>query len=194
MNCMPEVKGSVVTLTGHVEDDAVRDRIREVALKVEGVVFVVNKVKTDAQVLSAFELLMKRLRGYGGVIGQNWLLFVLAMTIIVLSLVLARLFLRYGDVLLKPFSTNPLLNSVLASLFSAAIVLAGLFTALQVFGIAQAVLSVMGLAGVAASGDRVRVPGHHGELHQLDPAGPAPVRSGSATTSRWPGSRAWSRP
>lgn len=145
-----QVKGSVVTLTGHVEEDAVRDRLREVALKVDGVVFVINKIKTDAQMLSAGELLMKRLRGYGSIIAQRWLLFVLALAMVVLSLVLARLFLRYGDLLLKPFTTNPLLSSVLASLISAAIVLGGLFSALQVFGIAQAVLSVLGLAGVAA--------------------------------------------
>jgi small conductance mechanosensitive channel len=145
-----QVKGSVVTLTGHVEDDVVRDHLREVALKVKGVVFVINKIKTDAQVLSASELLLKRLRDYSAVIERNWLLFVLALTMIVVSLVLARLFMRYGELLLRPFSSNALLNSVLASLVSAAIVLGGLFSALQVFGIAHAVLSVLGLAGLVA--------------------------------------------
>jgi small-conductance mechanosensitive channel len=145
-----QVDGNVVTLDGHVEDAEVRDKMRDVALKVEGVVFVINKIRTDAQVLSAASLVMKRLRQYGGMIAQNWLLFVMALAMFALGMALARVFAMYGDVLLLPFSPNPLLRSVLVSLLSAGIVLAGTFSALQVFGIAQAVLSVLGVAGVAA--------------------------------------------
>ena len=145
-----DVDGSVVTLTGHVEDDDVRDRLGQVALKVEGVVFVANQLKTDAQVLSAPQLLTKRLGNYAGVIGQNWLLFLLSIAFVVLALVAARLFSRFGEVLLAPFTPNVMLRSVLASLLSAAIITAGLLAALQVFGVASAVMSVLGLAGVAA--------------------------------------------
>ncbi len=145
-----EVDGSVVTLTGHVSDDDVRDRLGQVALKVEGVVFVANQLKTDAQVLSAPELLTKRLGDYAGVIGQNWLLFVLSIAFIVLALVAARVFSRFGEFLLAPFTPNAMLRSVLASLLSFAIVTVGLLAALQVFGVASAVMSVLGLAGVAA--------------------------------------------
>jgi small-conductance mechanosensitive channel len=145
-----EVEGSVVTLTGHVEDDAVRDRLKEVALKVEGVVFVANKILTDAQFLSAPQLLMKRLGQYGAALGQNWLLFLLALGLFAVSLAAARLFSKYSEYLLAPLTGNALLRSVLGSMVSAAIIAGGLLAALQVFGIASAVMSVLGLAGVAA--------------------------------------------
>lgn len=145
-----DVNGSVVTLTGHVEDDAVRDRLRDVALKVEGVVFVANKLMTDAQFLTAPQLLMKRLGQYGADIGQNWLLFVLAVGLFIVSLLVAKLFSKYSEFLLSPLMDNALLSSVLGSLISAAIIAGGLLAALQVFGVASAVMSVLGLAGVAA--------------------------------------------
>lgn len=145
-----DVDGSVVTLSGHVQDDDVRDRLGQVALKVQGVVFVANQLKTDAQVLSAPQLLMKRLSQYSASIGQNWLLFVLALGLLVLALLAARLFSQFGEILLAPFTRNVMLRSVLASLLSAAIIVSGLLAALQVFGVASAVMSVLGLAGVAA--------------------------------------------
>jgi small-conductance mechanosensitive channel len=144
------VNGSVVTLTGHVENDEVRDMANRVALKVQGIVFVANQLKTDAQVLSARELLKKRLSQYGGAIAQNWLLFVLSIGFVVIALLTARLFSTFGDLLLTPFTANSMLRSVLASLLSAAIFVIGLLAALQVFGIASAVMSVLGLAGVVA--------------------------------------------
>jgi len=145
-----DVEGSVVTLTGHVEDDSVRDRLRDVALKVEGVVFVANKIMTDAQFLTAPQLLMKRLGQYGTALGQNWLLFILAVGLFIVSLVAARLFSKYSEYLLAPLTDNTLLRSVLGSLLSAGIIGGGLLAAFQVFGVASAVMSVLGLAGVAA--------------------------------------------
>ena len=145
-----DVKGSVVTLTGHVEDEGVRDRLTQVALKVEGVVFVANNLKTDAQILSAFQLLAKQLGQYVNAITQNWLLFILAIVVFFASLTLARLFTRFSEVLLIPFTGNVLLRSVLGSLLSAVIVGLGLLTSLQIFGMVSAVMSVLGLAGVAA--------------------------------------------
>ncbi len=145
-----EVDDNVVTLTGHVEDADIRDRLREVTLKVEGVVFVINQIRTDAQVLTAFQMLSKRLGNYAAAIGQNWLLFVLALGIILASLPLARLVLGYGDTMLRPFTSNALLRSVLVSVLAAATVIGGIFAGLQVFGLAEAVLTAMGLTAVLA--------------------------------------------
>jgi small conductance mechanosensitive channel len=145
-----DVEGNVVTLTGVVEDEAVRIRLRDVALKVEGVVFVVNKVKTIDQVLSASDRLMRRLSVMGRVIAENWLLFLLALAIIAGAFLLARLFARHGEWLLVPFAGNALLRSVLGSVISGVIILAGLYAGLQVFGVAQAIFSVLGIAGIVA--------------------------------------------
>ncbi len=145
-----EVENSVVTLTGHVEDDVVRDKMRDVALKVEGVVWVINQVKTDAQVLSAGQLVMKRVNSFLGLIRQKWLLAILALVVIIGSVLLARVVFAYGEILLAPLTSNLLLRSVLSSLLGAAIVIGGLFAGLTLLGLAQAVLSVLGLAGVVA--------------------------------------------
>ena len=48
-----EVEDGVVTLTGLVEDDDVRERVRVFVLRVQGVNLVINQMKTDAQVLTA---------------------------------------------------------------------------------------------------------------------------------------------
>ncbi len=145
-----DVDGSVVTLTGHVEDEEVRDRLGQVALKVEGVVFVANQLKTDAQVLSASEQLFKQLRRYRSSIAQSWLLFLLSVVIFLGTFTAARLFARFSETLLAPFTENVMLRSVLGSIIGLVIIAAGMLAALQVFGVASAVASVFGLAGVAA--------------------------------------------
>ena len=58
------VEEGVVTLTGHVEDAEVRDRLRDFVRRVEGVTLVLNQTRTDAQVLSAGQLLAKRLGAF----------------------------------------------------------------------------------------------------------------------------------
>ena len=67
-----EVNGSVVTLTGHVEDEHVRDRLSQVALKVEGVVFVANQVKTDAQFDAWFTLTTQLRQNFDDVCGDTF--------------------------------------------------------------------------------------------------------------------------
>jgi small-conductance mechanosensitive channel len=145
-----DVDGSVVTLTGHVENEAVRDRLGQVALKVEGVVFVANNLKTDAQILSAPELLSKQLHQFIEAVGHNWLLFLLAVAVFIGSLMAAKVFAKYSETLLAPLTANVLLRSVLGSILSAAIIAGGFLAAFQVFGMAAAVTSMLGLAGVVA--------------------------------------------
>ena len=49
--------------------------------KVEGVRLVLNKMKTDAEVLTGRQMAAKALNGYGRVLQQNWLLAILALVI-----------------------------------------------------------------------------------------------------------------
>jgi len=145
-----EVDEGIVTLTGHVEDEVVRDRLRDVARRVEGVVLVVNQARTDAQVLSAWQQAEKQLGDFGRMVARKWLVFAMAIGAVVLAAVVARLFGRFADPILGLLVPNVLLRSVLASLIGGAIVLGGLYAALSLLGLAQAVLSVLGLAGVVA--------------------------------------------
>jgi hypothetical protein len=69
-----EIEDGVVTLTGHVADNDVRDRLREFVRRVQGVNLVLNQTKTDVQVLTAREYALKQIRGYWDVVSRKWLL------------------------------------------------------------------------------------------------------------------------
>ena len=143
-----EVDDGVVTLTGHVADNEVRDRLREFVRRVQGVNLVLNHTKTDVQVLTAREYALKQIHGYWDVIARKWLLCVFAVGLVLAASALARLFKRYSDTLLTPFTGNLLLRSVLGSVIAVLIVIGGLLAALHLLGMTEAVLSFLGLAGV----------------------------------------------
>jgi small-conductance mechanosensitive channel len=145
-----EVEDGVVTLTGHVADAEVRDRLRDFVRRVEGVNLVLNRTRTDAQVLTAQDFALKKLGEWWDLVSRRWLLTVLALGIVAATVLLARLFGQYGEVLLTPVTSNPLLRSVLKSVLAAGMVGAGILTALNVIGMTEAVLSFLGLAGVVA--------------------------------------------
>jgi small-conductance mechanosensitive channel len=145
-----EVEDGVVTLTGHVADADVRDRLRDFVRRVEGVNLVLNRTRTDAQVLSAQEFALKKLGEWWDVLSRRWLLTLFALGVVAGSIALARLFSGYGELVLTPVTGNPLLRSVLKSVLAAAIVGVGILTALNLLGMTEAVLSFLGLAGVAA--------------------------------------------
>jgi small-conductance mechanosensitive channel len=144
------VEGGVVTLNGHVEDREVRDRLRDFVRRVEGVTLVLNRTKTDAQVLTARQFAAKQLAEYRDVISRNWMLALLALGILAASIALARLFTRFSETLLRPLSGNPLLRSVLGSVIAGVLVIGGFLMALKILGLSEAVLSFLGLAGVVA--------------------------------------------
>jgi small-conductance mechanosensitive channel len=144
------VEEGVVTLDGHVEDPEVRDRLRDFVRRVEGVTLVLNQTRTDAQVLSARQLLAKRLGAFWDLVSRTWLAALAALLVLIGSILLARLFSTYSDRLLAPLFPSVLLRSVAASVVGLVIVLVGVYAALEVMGVARAVLSVVGLAGAVA--------------------------------------------
>lgn len=145
-----EVEEGVVTLSGHVEDAEVRDRLRDFVRRVQGVTLVLNQTRTDAQVLSAGELLAKRLGGFWDLVSRTWLAALAALAVLLGSALLARLFSTHSDRLLSPFFDGVLPRSVASSVIGLVIVLVGVYAALEVMGVARAVLSVVGLAGAVA--------------------------------------------
>src|SRR5208282_1162984 len=145
-----EVDEGVVTLTGHVVDSEVRDRLRDFVRRVQGVNLVLNHTKTDIQVLTAQEYALKQIRGYWDVISRKWLLCIFALGLVLASSAVARLFNRYSDTILTPFTGNLLLRSVIGSVIAVTIVIGGLLVGLHLLGLTDAVLSFLGLAGVVA--------------------------------------------
>lgn len=145
-----DVEEGVVTLRGHVENDVIRDRLRDFVRRVQGVNLVLNKTKTDQQVLSATELATRRLQALGRMIAQKWLVVLGGLGIIVFSILLSRIFWRISDRVVTFLTDNMLLRSVLGSVIGGAIVLTGVLTGLWVMGVAETVLPGLGLAGVVA--------------------------------------------
>jgi small-conductance mechanosensitive channel len=138
----------VVTLDGRVDDDDSRDEITDVVKRVEGVRLVLNQMKTDEETMTAWDFAIRELNVIGSYFVRKWLVMLLALGLVAASVLLARLFAARADTLLAPFVPNMLLRSVVGSLVSSVIVIGGFLLALSALQLTQAVLSILGLAGM----------------------------------------------
>jgi small conductance mechanosensitive channel len=73
---------------------------------------------------------------------------VLALAIVVISMLLARLFATRSETILAPFLRNVLLRSVAGSVISSVVVIGGLMLALGALRLTQVVLSILGVASI----------------------------------------------
>ena len=137
-----------VTLDGQASDNDTIEAVTRFAQKVEGVRLVLNKMKTDSEVLSGPEIAGKLLIDYRHVVARNWLLAVVALGFLLGFMTLGRLFSRYSETLLAPFVRNSLLRAVVGSIVSSLLILAGIMIGLSILNLTQAVMSILGLAGV----------------------------------------------
>ncbi len=142
------VKDGVVRLEGHVDDDDSLNDVTEFTKKVEGVRLVLNRMQTDAELLSGRQMAQKELANIGQIVSKNWLLAIVAIVFGLGFAGLARVFSRYSETILSPFVGNVLLRSVLGSLIGSVIVVLGVIIGLSVLHLTHAVVSVLGLAGV----------------------------------------------
>ena len=71
------VNQGVVELDGLVDDDDTRNQMTNVAKQVKGVRMVVNRLATDAEVLTAPQLVMGQIMTIWDVVSRRWLLAVL---------------------------------------------------------------------------------------------------------------------
>ena len=95
----------------------------------------------------AQEYAIKQLRSYGDVIARKWLLFLVAIALVLAASVLAPVG-RSSEIILTPFTGNILLRSVLGSVIAVLIVIGGILAALHLLGMTEAVVLFLGLAGV----------------------------------------------
>ena len=142
------VDDGVVTLQGRVDDDDSRDEITDVVRRVEGVRLVLNQTRTDEEVMTAWEFAARELNKIRDYFARKWLLVIVALGLAALTALLARLFAAHSEVLLSLPVRNMLLRSVAGSLISSMLVIGGLLLALSTLKLTQAVLSILGLAGV----------------------------------------------
>jgi len=143
-----EVNDGIVKLEGQVDNEEVRANVTQFTRRVEGVRLILNRMKTDAQMLSGPQLAARMLGDLWTTVSQKWLLVVIAGVIVVAFSLLARLFNTHSEMLLSPLLSNALLRSVVGSLIGSLLFVAGLLAALKVLDLTQIVLSILGLAGI----------------------------------------------
>ncbi len=142
------VDEGVVNIDGRVDDNESRDEVTDVVKRVEGVRVVMNQMKTDEEVMTAWQFAAKEAGGLFQYLSRKWLLIVVALAIVVLFMSLARLFGAHAETLLAPFVHNTLLRSVAGSLISTFLVITGMLLALGALNLTHAVLSILGLSAV----------------------------------------------
>jgi small conductance mechanosensitive channel len=142
------VDDGVVTLEGRVDDDDSQNEITSVVKRVEGVRVVMNLMKTDEDVMTAWQFGAREAGAVTHYLGRKWLLIVLALIVVAISGFVARVFAEHSETLLSPFVSNTLLRSVAGSLISTFVVLGGLLLALAALRLTHVVLSILGLSAV----------------------------------------------
>lgn len=141
------VDHGVVTLEGQVDQDETLDDITSFVERVEGVRLVLNRMKTDADVLTARQFALRELHGYWSLFVRKWVVGVMAAVVLFVFLFLARIFGRYSETMLAPFVGNVLLRSVIGSFLSGFLIFLGVMAALSLLNLTQMVLSIVGVAG-----------------------------------------------
>jgi small-conductance mechanosensitive channel len=143
-----EVDRGAVTLDGQAEDDDVRAGLTQIAQKVEGVRLVLNRMKTDAQVMTPLQLGRRAVQRLWQGVTQNWVDAAFALAYFLLFLLLARVFSARSETWLAPFIKNVMLRSVAGSVISSLLVLAGVLMGLSLLNLTHMILSIVGLASM----------------------------------------------
>ena len=144
-----DVRNGVVTLDGTTDTQEHVQWAGDLAAKTEGVVAVINRVETQADVKSTFGFARDELEKLTRQAAQTWPLILLAMLIVALAWLIARL---VGSLARRFFASkvdSPLLLAVVVRLFSIPIFLLGVYFVLQVAGLTRLAITVLGGTGLA---------------------------------------------
>ncbi len=143
-----KVENGVVTLEGEVDNDDVRNNVTQFTRRIEGVRLILNRMKTDAQSMSAWQLANKTIGSIGDRIASKWLLVILALSFVFIASLAARLVNSYSETILAPFVKNLLLRSVLGSFLGTLLFVGGCMIALGILELTEVVVSILGLASI----------------------------------------------
>ena len=143
------VREGVVTLDGSAKTEENRSWAGDLAAKTENVVAVINRIKTETDVVSTFGYARDELVGLARKAAQAWPLVALAIVIIALAWIISRL---VGLLARRFFASrveSPLLLAVVVRLFAIPVFLLGIYFVLQVAGLTRLALTVLGGTGIA---------------------------------------------
>ncbi|MCV3272763.1 mechanosensitive ion channel domain-containing protein [Roseobacter sinensis] len=143
-----EVDEGVAFLDGVSETEAQRTWAQNLAAKTTGVVAVVNRIQVDNTVEWSFDPALAELNRLVQDTVAALPLFILAVLVLPLAWYAAKLVARLVRWLLGARVPSPFLRSVISRIVAFPVFLVGLYIVLQVAGLTQLALSLVGGAGV----------------------------------------------
>ena len=189
------VRQGVVSLDGTTDTQEHQRWAGDLAEKTQDVVAVVNRIKVETDVGSTFGRAGEELNGLYRQAVQSWPLVVLALVILIISWLLAKLVSLLARHFFAGRVASPLLLTVVTRAFSIPVFLLGVYFVLQVAGLTRLALTVLGGTGLIGiiigfafrdiaenflaslllsvrnpfrSGDLVEVAGHTGIVQNLN--------------------------
>ncbi len=142
------VRDGVAFLFGTTQSEEHKKWARELAAKTDGVVAVVNKMAVDQTVSWSFEPARAELQRIAEQAMAAMPLVLLSLLILPLAWILARMIARLVRWLLSDRLESPFLRDVIARATAFPFFLLGVYLVLQVAGLTQLALSIVGGAGV----------------------------------------------
>ena len=153
-----EVRDGIVMLDGVTGTQEHRRWAGDLATKTEGTVAVVNRIEVDADVRSTFGLAGEELSRLARQAAQTWPLVLVALVIIAVAWLVARLIGALAGRLFANRIQSPLLLAVVTKLFAIPVFLLGVYFVLQVAGLTRLAITILGGTGLAGHRHRLRFP------------------------------------
>ncbi|WP_156788528.1 mechanosensitive ion channel family protein [Roseobacter sp. CCS2] len=147
-NVSVSVQEGVVFLDGIAETEARKEWARQLAAKTTGVVAVVNRMTVDDAVVWSFDPAINEIERLARQAVALMPLVVLAVLVLPLAWFAARLVSRMAKAALTTRIQSPFLRTVVARAIAFPVLLLGLYIVLQVAGLTQLAISLVGGAGV----------------------------------------------
>ncbi len=142
------VQEGVVFLDGVADTEASKEWVRQLAAKTTGVVAVVNRMTVNETVVWSFDPAIAEIQRLVRQAVTVMPLVVLALLVLPLAWFVARLVSRFAKTALANRIQSPFLRTVVARAIAFPVLLLGIYIVLQVAGLTQLAISLVGGAGV----------------------------------------------
>lgn len=142
------VQEGVVFLDGVADTEARKEWVGQMAAKTTGVVAVVNRMTVDETVVWSFDPAIAEIQRLVRQAVTVMPLMVLALLVLPLAWFVARLVSRFAKTALAARIQSPFLRTVVARAIAFPVLLLGIYIVLQVAGLTQLAISLVGGAGV----------------------------------------------
>jgi small-conductance mechanosensitive channel len=142
------VREGIVFLDGQAETDERKEWARQLALRTEGVVAVVNRIEVKPQISWDLTPTWREIERFANRVQWFAPLTVVSLLILLLAWILSRVVTALARKLLRRRIASPLLLQLVARSLSIPVILIGLYIVLQVAGLTRLAITVLGGTGL----------------------------------------------